>query len=222
VARPQGPACDLGAFESDLAGTIGGRNLKITTGSIDLSWQGGTVQTGYTLLRVNTSTSAVETTPLATGVTSYSDTTALNGVTYCYVLLPTGPSGLLGLSDLLCGVTGAAGGSPLPVGFTLALNQSSTATITLTSGGPEGTYLLMVPLDGSGPTTSAVAPGTFTKPVPSGGACFVVFADGLGGAFGYSNQLCGVPGVGSLRVDTAALTLKAVGALLSALTPLED
>jgi len=216
VARPQGPACDLRVYESDLAGTIGGRNLTITTGFIDLSWQGGTVQTGYTLLRVDTSTSAVVTTPLAAGATSYSDTTAVNGVTYCYVLLPTGSAGLLGLSDLLCGVNGSASGSPLPVGFTLALNQTSTAAMTLTSGGPEGTYLLMVPLDGSAPTTTAVTPGTFTRPVPLGGGCFVVFADGFGGAFGFSNTLCGVPGVGNLRVTGMHDKLEDVAGWLSA------
>ena len=210
VARPQGPGCDLGAYESDLAGTTGGRNLTIGSGPINLTWDGGTVQTGYVLLRVNTSTSAVETTPLPGEATSYADTSAVNGVTYCYVLVPTGPAGMLGLSDLVCGVTGSAVGPPLPLGFTLSLKQSATATMTLTSGGPEGTYLLMVPLNGSAPSTTAVTPGTFTKPVPPEGACFVVFADGFGGALGYSNQLCGVPGIGTLRLSGSTDDLETV------------
>ncbi|MSQ10576.1 MAG: hypothetical protein EXR52_06160 [Dehalococcoidia bacterium] len=210
LARPQGPGCDLGAFESSLAGTIGGRNLKISTGSIDLTWDGGDVQAGYVLLRVNTATNAVVPTPLPSNAVSYSDVSPVSGIAYCYVLLPTGPAGLLGVSDVLCAVSGQASGSPLPAGFTLSLGQSSMATMALTSGGPVENRLVIIPLDGGPITNTVITPGTFTQPVPTVGACFVVLAAGFSNAIGVSNPLCGASGVSTLSTGAKVAALDAV------------
>ncbi|MSQ10935.1 MAG: hypothetical protein EXR52_08045 [Dehalococcoidia bacterium] len=224
VVRPQGPACDLGAYESDLPGIVGGRNLRIATGSIDLTWDGGDVQTGYTLLRVDTSTSALVTTALPRGAISHTDAAVVNGVVYCFVLVPTGPLGVLGSSDLLCAATGMATGSPLPAGLVLALNQLSTATMTLASGGPVETRLFRIPLDGGLVTNTVVTPGVFTQPVPAAGACFLVLVVGFGGAYGLGNPLCGLPGISTLSaggrvasVREAMEHLAAVGATIATL-----
>ncbi len=215
AARPQGAGCDLGAFESSLTGSVGGKNLRITTGSIDLGWDAGSVQTGYTLLRYNTSTAATDLIALAAPATAYSDAAAANGVVYCYVLAATGPSGLLGLSDLLCAMAGQQSGAVIPGAFTLALNQTATATLTWTppaDGGAESYLLVRIPLDGS-PVDNVVLGGgatSTTQAVTAAGACFQLVAY-RGAGFGISDVLCGVPGISTLSgVSGAAEALQRV------------
>ncbi len=208
TVRPQGPGCDLGAFELAAAPVAGGKNLKIATGSIDLSWTGGTAQTGYTLLQYNTSTAAANLIPLAAGLTSYSDAAAVNGVMYCYVLVPTGPGGALGLSDLLCGMAGIEIGTVIPNAFALMLGGTANATVTWAApaGGADSYLLQRIPLDGSPITNVALGGGATTtaQAVTTAGTCFQLIAF-KGAGFGTSDVLCGVPGVSTLAVGGAKL-----------------
>ena len=113
-----------------LCTTPGGRNLRITTGSIALHWDGGSAQSAYRLLKYNTSTTSAELIPLAGAVTTYTDYSTTNGVMYCYVLAPLNGPTVLGLSDLVCGMTGQQSGTVLPFHFALGLNQGGHATMT--------------------------------------------------------------------------------------------
>ncbi|MSQ10319.1 MAG: hypothetical protein EXR52_04860 [Dehalococcoidia bacterium] len=182
----------------------GGKNLKMTTGSIDLSWTGGNAQAGYTLLQYNTSTGVATLISLAANATSYSDTAAANGVMYCYVLVPTSSDGApLGLSDLLCGMAGMEGGDAIPSGFALTLEQTANATMTWTApaGGATSYLLVRIPLDGS-PVTSVALPGaavTSTQAVVAAGTCFQLLAY-QGVVFGNSDVLCVLPGVSTLNL----------------------
>lgn len=197
ISRPQGAGCDLGAYEAEVA-VPGGRNLRIGTGPIELWWDGGTLQTGYTLLKYNTSTAAATLIALPGNATSYSDTTAANGVVYCYALAATGGTGFLGLSDLECALAGLQAGTVVPGAFRLALNQTATATLTWTppSGGADAYLLVVIPLDGS-PDSSVSLGGSAvsaTHAVVPAGTCFQLTAF-KGTAFGLTDVVCGMPGV---------------------------
>jgi len=206
VARPQGPQCDSGAFE---LGTIGGKNLKITTNSIDLAWDGGTAQIGYTLLEYNTATSSGTLIHLPGAATSYS-ATVTNGVIYCYVLAPLDAIGILGLSDLLCAMAGQEAGAAIPRDFTLSLGGTSTATMTWTApmGGADSYLLQRIPLNGNPPSAVPLSGGatSTTEPVAvPEGSCFQLVAF-KGVAFGTSDVLCGIPGISTLSAGVAKRT----------------
>ena len=203
ISRPQGAHCDLGAFEQNgAAPVIGGKNLRITTGSIALSWSGGTAQTGYILVRFNTASGTPTLINLGANVSSYTDATAVSGAMYCYVLAPVEPGGaLLGLSDLLCGMTGVGSETVTPRGFDLTLGQTAEATMTWTApvGGADAYLLQRIPLDGSSPTRMPL-PGSATsnaQAVPGAGECFLLVAY-QGVTWGASDVLCGIPGFSTL------------------------
>lgn len=216
VVRPVGATCDLGAVEG-LTGVIGGNNMAITTGSVDLAWETGNLQTGYGLLR--NAPGGLTVVPLGAGATSYSDPALTSGA-YCYLLAAIDASGLLGTSDLECAVTGLAQGS-VPAAFTLSLNQSATATMTWTASGSMS--LVRVPLDGSAVTTTFLGSTASTiQPLGPAGDCFVVVR---AASFGVSNALCGVPGFSSLgganlagEAIDAFSKLESVGHRLAALS----
>jgi len=169
-------------------------------------------QESYTLLKYNTSTAFAELIPLAGTAISYSDAAVANGVVYCYVLAALGPgSALLGLSDLLCGMTGLESGTVIPQGFALKLGGTANATMTWSApvSGADSYLLQRIPLDGS-PITNVPLDGeaiTTTQPVTAAGTCFQLIAF-KGTRFGTSNMLCGVPGVSTLAAGghTAAAT----------------
>ena len=205
MTRPQGAGCDLGAFEvgAPPPPVIGGKNLTITTGSIDLTWDGGNQQASYSLLRYNTSTAAADLIPLAGSAVSYSDATPANGVVYCYVLTAlNGASSVLGLSDLLCAMAGQESGTVIPDAFALKLGGTTDATMTWAApaGGADSYLLQVIPLDGSPISNVPLAGGvtTTTQAVTAAGTCFQLIAF-KGAGFGTSDVLCGVPGVSTLR-----------------------
>ena len=166
--RPSGPACDLGAFElGGAAPVLGGKNLKITTGSVDLTWTGGAAQAAYKLIKYNTTTAVLTLIDLPTNAVSYSDAATANGIIYCYALVPVDPFGIsMGLSDLLCGMPGMETGTVIPNAFALALNQTATATMTWTApaGGADSYLLQRIPLDGSPITNVALGAGPPRRP----------------------------------------------------------
>lgn len=185
----------------------GGRNLTITTGSVDLAWTGGLNQTGYTLLQYNTATTATTLIPVGGGAVSYSDAAVTNGVMYCYVLAATNPA-VLGMSDLECALPGSETGTFIPGGFSLVLNQSGTATMkwTAPAGGVDSYLLQRIPLDGSGATSVALGSGVTSSSlaVVAAGTCFQLIGF-RGATFSLTDVLCGVPGVSSLNGATGEL-----------------
>jgi hypothetical protein len=181
----------------------GGKNLRISTGSVELKWDEGNLQASYVLLKYNTSTATASLIPLASPVTSYSDAAVANGVVYCYVLAPIGVGGApLGLSDLECAMTGMAGGGPVePGAFTLGLGVTATASMKWTTppAGADSYLLAVIPLDATPPSYLPL-PGTATtasNPVSAAGTCFQLIAF-KGAGIGQTNLLCGIPGISTL------------------------
>lgn len=229
VVRPQGPGCDLGAYESALVSSVvGGKNLRISSpGSVGLAWDGGTAQTGYTLLRYNTVSGVADLFPLAAAATSYTDATVLPGLITCYILAATDSSGLLGLSDLECALPGMAAGTVIPAGFTLALNQTTNASLTWSPapGGADAYLSVRIPLDGSAVAITPL-PGTATASLETAGtagACFQLAAY-RGSELGYTSILCGIPGVSTLGAAGGRVTsvADAAEALEQALGPVRE
>jgi hypothetical protein len=184
-------------------GVIGGKNLTIATTADDfvlLSWDGGTAQTGYTLLQYNTSTAAATLYSIG-NFTAVLDNTTSPGVVYCYVLAALNGATFLGLSDLLCGMPGAESGTVIPQGFNLKLGGTANATMSWMApvGGADSYLLQRIPLDGSAITNVPLGGGATgsVQAVVAAGTCFQLIAF-KGAGFGTSDVLCGVPGVGSL------------------------
>lgn len=194
-------------------GVVGGKNLTISTGSIDLKWDGGTAQTGYILLKYNTATAFAELLPIAGAATSYSDAAAANGIIYCYVLAPLNGPTVLGLSDMECAMAGVKAGTVIPPGFSLKLGGTASATMTwgTPTGGVDSYLLQRIPLDGSAITNVPLAAGvtTTTQAVTPAGTCFVLVGF-RGGAFGSSDVLCGIPGVITLSASGSANILTSI------------
>jgi len=199
MPRPSA-SCDLGAYE---ASPVGGRNLKVsaTSGQVGLGWDTGTDQTGYTLLTYNTATAAASLTSLPAHAVAHTHTGATNGVLYCYVLAATGPSGVLGLSDLECALPGSQSGAVIAGDLTLGLHGTTNASLTWQPpiGGADSYLLVRIPLDGTPPNNTPLT-GTATastQPLPTAGACFQLVAY-QGVANAATNVLSGVPGVTTL------------------------
>ncbi|MSQ09854.1 MAG: hypothetical protein EXR52_02450 [Dehalococcoidia bacterium] len=139
---------------------------------------------------------------MAGNATSYSDAAAANGVVYCYVLAALNGATFLGLSDLLCGMTGQQAGTVLPQNFDLKLGGTATATMTWSPpvGGAASYLLQRIPLDGS-PITNVPLGGSVTsstQAVTAAGTCFQLVAF-KGAGFGTTN----VPGVSTLSAGAA-------------------
>lgn len=217
VARPQGAGCDLGAYE---ATPVGGKHLRVgaPAGGITLGWDSGFSQTGYTLLTYNTATASATLTNLPANAVAHTDGTVANGTVYCYVLAATGTSGVLGLSDLVCGLTGLEAGTVLPSGFTLSLHGTNNASLSwqAPTGGADSYLLVRLPLDGSAVTHTPL-PGDATSsvlPVSAAGACFQLVAY-KGAAYGLTNVVCGVPGISTLSSNLMDAALQEVAELVA-------
>ena len=199
----------LASVHSHLAGPHSTATVAIV--NVKLTWQAGNVQAGYVLLKHNTATAVTNLINLSAAASSYLDLPVVNE-TYCYILAPVDIAGApLGLSDLQCARPGFEIGTVAADNFTLALNQSSNATLTWLVP-PDGvdTYTLWrITLDGA-PPTSVTLPGSAldsVQPVAASGTCFQLLGEG-GPGTGSTNILCGVPGVSSLnssKLSVAAL-----------------
>lgn len=202
--RPQGPGCDLGAYEMEW--TLGGKDLTISPDAeTRLTWTPGTIQTLYNVLRLNL-TDSTQTIfgPLPRTATMYADFTTVPGALYCYVVLPYEGTTLLGVSDIECVQTGIASGTLGLRPPTLALNQSNTATITWRRPEPGADFYLVmtIPLAGGEVGYLPVSPPNVQTTHDTGGApyCYVVVAV-LGSSVDISDLVCGIPGVASLAGD---------------------
>ncbi len=183
-------------------GSIGGRGLTIqpATNSVQLSWQAGTVQTGYLVVRLSGSATSVLplTGPLPANATSFVDNSPAPGFN-CYLVAALGgiTGGVIGTSDLLCAAPNTRSVVASPQGLTLRLNQSNVASLSWTGpiGGGFNGYLL-VPIGGTAIPLSASA--TSTSVALGGPTCYVLFATSSGTPVGNSDIVCGIPGASTL------------------------
>jgi hypothetical protein len=178
---------------------LGGRGFGISpaAGGVTLSWQTGVSQTGYLMIRLagGELASLPMTWQLGPAVTSLVDPSAPLGID-CYLLLPLG-TGPQAVSDLLCGVVGSGSAAGGPQNLTLRLNQSSTASFNWDPppGGGQDSYLLMT----LGGPNHALAGGATSASLPmTGPTCYLVGAQQAEVLQGYSDIVCGIPGVATL------------------------
>jgi hypothetical protein len=175
---------------------LGGKGFGITSGAsgVALTWQAGADQTGYRIARVNGSAVAFlpPSGPLGSDATSFADAVPPAG-TDCYVLLVLGPSPPVA-SDLLCAMAGLHSATGAPEGFTLRLNQSATASLSWSSppGGGQDAYLLATL--GSG-VQSLAGTATSASLTAQGMSCYILVAMQGAKVQGYTDMLCGLPGI---------------------------
>jgi len=178
IVRPYGAGCDLGATE---ATEPGGRGFKLSATTVDLTWAAGNAATAIHVLRLAVAPAGPTATfgPLPAGATSYTDSTGTGATLYCYLAVPADSGSVLAVSDVLCTQSGLRGGAPAPAGFTVRLDQSETATLTWAPpvGGVDSYVLLVLPGDGSPPTSVPLAPAALTTTYNTGGevTCFLLF-----------------------------------------------
>ncbi len=188
-------------------GTIGGRGLALqsTSGGVQLTWQDGTIETGYLVLRLAGPSVGVlpSTGPLPGDATSFLDSTAPPGIV-CYIVVALGgvSGGALGASDLLCAAPNTHSATGAPQSLTMRLNQSNIASLSWGAplgGGANG--FLLFPLGSSGipfPNTT-----TSTSLALSSPTCYVLFATVSGIPVGNSDIVCGIPGASTVGTASA-------------------
>jgi outer membrane protein assembly factor BamB len=187
------------AFTSTPAQQVGGHNFTIgldVSGNRVFSWTGGTAQTSY---RLNLLGGATVTLPGS--ATSFIDSSALTQTLPCYQLIPSGPTGLLGISDILCAWPGSQVASGAPSGFTMSLHESPAATLSWTAPGSQTAYVLgAYPMNGSSPRyTSLPATATSaTDDLQSLPTCYELFAMAGASFAGHTPALCSSPGTAIL------------------------
>jgi hypothetical protein len=194
-----------GTILDDDTGTIGGRDLRVTSlrSHVHLSWTGGKQQLGYAILRKGVFSDVVDILPrpgilLPAERTFFSDPAAPPGEINCYAVIPMGNAGPLGSSDTECSLRGVAGGVLQPFSISVTLHGSQNATLDWVppDGGADAYLLLIVPVDGT-PASTQVLPGsqtTIVVPIGTVPACFQVFAY-RGAEAGSSEAVCGLPAV---------------------------
>ncbi len=202
TATPTAPAATATSASARsptaVGGTIGGRGLTISPNSLGvlLTWQGGVGQTGYLVARLADGTMTLTPpTGLTPSATSFLDLSATTGAV-CYLLLPLGRNPQA-LSDLVCAVLGIHSGIDAPQGLSLQFNQSSQARITWQPppSGPPDRYLLIA----AGEPARPVPPSTTSLTVPVNGlSCYMVGAVRGGMLTGYTDFVCGLPGISNL------------------------
>ena len=184
--------------------TIGGRGLGITPRvGIDLTWTEGNQQLGYLVVRDPESSAT-----LPAGSAAFTDVApAWPPTLNCYVLVPLGPAGLLGVSDALCARQGLA--SPAvagaPQNFTLRLNESATASLSWSGlGGHLGSLLLAVPFDGRPPRVTWLPVSASSATDATGGVftCYQLHAVYSTGS-AQTDLVCGLPGVAQFPATAA-------------------
>ncbi len=219
-------------------GTVGGQNLELDVGRTDLGcpnpncvalfWDGGTLQTSYTIIRIALFTGGVDVFQgVPADVTGVVNTQPTPNDINCYIVLPMqGASTVLGISDALCAFAGVQQGTIFPLG--LSLFQTSTANLFwLPPGGQAGYTMVSIPLSGGAPTAVSL-PATATGfQADTGGAftCYLNMAmTSGGGVLGFPPPVCGIPGVASFPSNagagqaSVASVVTRVGARLSGIT----
>lgn len=194
----------IGRISLATGSDIGGKGLSIRSDSsgVELNWRGGSVQTGYAVLRLAQGALVQLPQTLPASATSFTDSTAPPGLD-CYALLPLGTSPQA-RSDALCAVVGFHGGNA-PTNFTLTLSQSNTPQFTWSppAGGGQASFGLLQfggPLVTFGPTTTSGAMPDVPNQVLT---CYALGAfntatPDLTSLTGYTDQECAYAGFSTL------------------------
>ena len=191
------------------APVIGGRGFGLTSASPGgvMNWTGGTVQTGYLVLRLAASGNQIlpASGVIPAAATTFTDAAVPSGLA-CYILVPVGiGSTPLALSDMLCLGIGVQAGAA-PGSFTIRMDQSPNVTLSWTAPGPQTSYLL-VALDGSSSTEIAASATGVTTPLGASSRCYVLVARIGTAAIGRTNVLCGFVGVSTFGTSGASASL---------------
>ncbi len=186
-------------------GGVGGDAFAMTVAAgsrlIVLTWEAGTAQSGYSLVRVG-GTSGVTVTPIAANATTFADRVPDTDRVVCYQLVVNVLSGPPGLSDVLCAMPGLATGQH-PISFGIQLNQSPLASVYWTIG-PAPNSFIFAPLG-----TARV------QPIRNGIVAIVDNTDGAATCYalisitgadptGVTDIVCGIPGHANLPGTTGS------------------
>jgi len=188
-------------------GGVGGEGLAMTVAGGDrfivLTWQGGTTQTGYSLVRMG-ATTGITLLPVAAAATNTVDRVPDADRVVCYQLVANTASGPPGLSDALCAFPDIASGQS-PISFGIQLNQSSLASIYWTIGPAPNSYVL-APL--GTPRAEPLRNGTVAVVDNTGGAvtCYALISITGSQPVGFTDIVCGIPGRSNLTGPTGSLT----------------
>jgi hypothetical protein len=215
-------------------GPLGGTNLGVTPASASsfrLNWTGGGAQTGYWVARLGLTTGSSAVVPAGAALpavaTSYTDAATSAEPMYCHAVIPVAQldstTSALGISDLLCSLTGLRSATGAPSNFTIRLNQSSTASLTWARpsvAGLSAYQLLAVPFDGSPVRQRTLAASATSVTDDTGGiaTCYVLLAMAGSALAGNSDAVCGVPGTADLGQSSAGMS--STGGLQTATTSL--
>jgi YVTN family beta-propeller protein len=179
-------------------GALGGRGLGLSSGpgGVQLSWQPGVGQTGYSVLRLTDTLALLPPNGLGPNETAFLDTTAPPGLG-CYALALAGPNPQR-FSDALCALVVFRSATSSPQGLTVRLNQSPSASLNWSAPAnvnPDGYLLVTLGV------SSANLPATQTSAGPiltNGLTCFAVGTMVNNALVGWTDLVCGIPGFSNL------------------------
>ena len=194
---------------------VGGHSFTLRADGVVTSWLGGIAQTGYSLIRWTPPSDYVFYPIgggfLAPATTSYADFLPRPALAYCYVLFVVGghpPSyaQVLGISDLLCLLTGWSSGNA-PSQFQVRLDQSNLARLTWVGpGGQDGYQVIATRFDGTPNRTMSRAGNVTSLNDDTTGqtTCYQVVARAGNQDLGRTDFLCAAPGVADFPSGSAA------------------
>jgi hypothetical protein len=187
-------------------GTLGGKNIAVRPGTSSgtISWDSGTLQNGYFVVRLLGAIGFVPPVLQAPNATSVVDSGLPAGTLPCYIVAPTtgDPIQVAGLSNLACFLVNSKSPVNAPQNFTLQVTQAGQAQLSWQGplGGGQTGYLL-VPLGG----TSQVLDGGATNlalPLPSLTCFWLIVLQG-DNPVGFSDIACGQAGLTNLGLGSA-------------------
>jgi hypothetical protein len=180
-------------------------------GSAELSWTGGTQQTGDLVLRYALDSGTIAPLPadgslLPAPAQSFQDTAALPEQLYCYQLVPWNDAGAVGVSDELCLYPRTRSATGAPPTFTVRLNQGHTASLSWSASGGQDGYLLVGQAIGGEPRLQLLGANQTSATDDTLGlaTCYQLLPMVAGAPVGNSDTLCAVPGQATVGASQPA------------------
>lgn len=180
---------------------IGGRGFTLEQGR-RMNWRdgSGSVETFYQVLRLGQSGPTVSP-PLGPDATSYTDILPTNDPLSCYDLIAYGgnPPVPLARSDLLCIIPSTKSPTGAPEVFSLRLDQSTRATLVVSSSASGIEGYLLVWFNDAGMQWKMLPPGSAITTVDTNGKPTIFLATPWkgGGGTGWGEALAAFPGMSS-------------------------